>query len=387
MNLSELQGQSVIEFSSPIELLDSDTPIRKVIGFMRDRGLSEAFVGEKERTAIVTLRDILKVQNFTSTKLSTIMSYIPRLNASNNVADAASLMFEHRIRSLPIYQNGKPIGRIESLPMIEKLVEARPEIRVDRIMTPNPITVDEEDDIGKARRVMIRRKIDQLPVTRDGKLVACVSSDSIVYFTPPSTDHDKKGDTHLGRYEIPVKKFEHTDLVQNNARDTIRQVFVDMKKLRKTYSVITMFDHEIQGIVTHRDYMKVFAEARPTNDGVPMYMVGLPDEAFEAEAAREKFTRIVNLVRRGYPDTLEARAIIKAGETKAARKRYRVQIFIMTPRTRYNYSANGFELPDVFDEIEKWARKLVSSYDKKSRRVRADPGAISSVRRPDRWTN
>ena len=133
------------------------------------------------------------------------MSYIPRLNAGNIVSDAANLMFEHRIRSLPIYGNGKPIGKIESLPIIEKLVEARSEVRVNRIMTPDPITVEEEDDIGKARRVMIRRKIDQLPVTRGGKLVACVGSDSIVYYTAPSTDHDKKGDTHLGRYEIPVK--------------------------------------------------------------------------------------------------------------------------------------------------------------------------------------
>jgi CBS domain-containing protein len=386
LNLSELKRLSVTELSSPIELLDSDSPVSKATGLMRDRRLSECYVGEKERTAIVTLRNVLKVQNFASTKLSTIMSYIPRLNENYSVADAASMMFEHRIRSLPIYRNGKPIGKIDSHSIIERLVESRPEARVDRLMTPDPITIEERDDIGKARRVMIRRKIDQLPVTRDGKLVACVSSESIVFHLPPTTDRDSKGDVRLGRSEIPVKEFQHIDVVRSDVKDTIKKVFADMKKLQRTYSVVTTFDDEIQGIVTHRDFMKLLAEAKPTNDGVPMYMVGLPDEAFEAEAAREKFTRIVNLIRKGYPDTLEARAIIKAGETKSARKRYRVQVFLMTPRTRYNYSASGFELPDVFDEIEQWAKKLVTRYNRKPRRVRADPGSISSARQT-LWTS
>jgi CBS domain-containing protein len=355
LNLSELQRLPVTELSSPIELLDSDSHVSKATGLMRDRGLSECYVGERERTAIVTLRDVLKVQNSASTKLSTIMSYIPRLNENYSVADAASMMFEHRIRSLPIYRNGKPIGKIDSRSIIERLVESRPEARVDRLMTPDPITIEERDDIGKARRIMIRRKIDQLPVTTDGKLVACVSSESIVFHLLPTTDRDSKGDVRLGRSEIPVKEFQDTDMVQSDVKDTIKKVFADMKKLQRTYSVVTTFDDEIQGIVTHRDFMKLLAEAKPTNDGVPMYMVGLPDEAFEAEAAREKFTRIVNLIRKGYPDTLEARAIIKAGETKSARRRYRVQVFLMTPRTRYNYSASGFSCSAEHLELKLFA--------------------------------
>lgn len=386
MKLNELQELSVTDLSSPIEMLDPEFLVARVIGFMQERGLSEAFVAENERTAIVTLRDILKVQNITSTRLSTIMSYVPRLNQNNNLADAASLMFEHRIRSLPIYENGRAVGKIESLPIIKKLVESRPEFKVNRIMTPYPITVDEDDDIGKARRVMIRRKIDQLPVTREGKLVACVTSDSIVFNTLPPTDHDKRGDPHMGRYEIPVRNFEHTDFVQSDVKDTVNNVFQNMTRSNRTYSVITVFDNEIQGIVTHRDFMKIFTSVRPPSEGIPMYIVGLPDDPFEAETARDKFTRIANLVRKGYPDTVEARAIIKAGETKSARKRYRVQIFIMTPRQRYSYTVNGFELPDVFDEIEKWAKKLVTRYDRKPRRVRPDPGALSSGRQ-DLWTH
>lgn len=384
MKVSELQESSVMDLaSSPIETLAPEDSVAKVIGFMKEAGSAEAFVAENSRTAIVTLRDLLKVQSITMTKLSNVMSYVPRLNPNNNVGDAAALMFEHRIRSLPIYRGDKPVGKIDAPSIISRLVESLPEMKVSKLMTPDPITIDAEDDMGKARRIMMRRRIDQIPVTRERKLDGVIGSDSIVFNILPTTDRDNRGDRSTGRYEIPVRNYTYADYPRNGVSDSIKRAFESMRNARRSFSVITMFDDEIQGIVTHRDYMKILSRGRD-KDAIPMYLIGLPEDAFEAEAARDKFTRIVNLVRRAFPETLEARAIIKAGETKAARKRYRVQIFLMTPQRRYNYTAFGYELPNVFDEIEKWAKKVVARTDRRPRRTRADPGAISGGR-GDMW--
>jgi CBS domain-containing protein len=380
MKPTELRSLPVTDLSSGIETVSSEISVAKVIGFMRERKLSEAFVEEKERTAIVTLRDLLRVQNITSTKLSTVSSYIPRLNPNNNVGDAATLMFEHRIRSLPIYKGGKLLGKIDTVSIIEKLIDTQGKIRVDRMMTPGPITLHENDDIAKARRIMIRRKIDQIPLTNNGRIKGVVSSANIVYNLLPTPDRSPKGDMRSGRFKTPVENLSDTEYVQNDVRDDLSSVFDQMKKLGKTYSVITGFD-EIQGIITQRDFMRVLTQKAP--ETIPMYVVGLPEDPFEAEAAREKFSRIVKLIRKGHPDTLEARAIIKAGETKSARRRYQVQVFITSPRRRHNYTAFGFELPNVFDEIEDWAKRIVGRYDKRQRRTRADPGAPFD--RPDLW--
>jgi CBS domain-containing protein len=383
MNASELQSVPVMDLSNNVETFNPELSVAKVIGFMRERKLSEAFVEERERTAIVTLRDLLRVQNITTTRLSNVSSYIPRLNPNNNVGDAATLMFEHRIRSLPIYKGGKPVGKIDTTSIIDKLIDTQGKTSADRLMTADPITLDEHDDIGKARRIMVRRRIDQIPLTNNGKIKGVVSSANIVYNLLPPPDRDPKGDMRSGRFKAPAKNVADTDFVQNDVRDKLTEVFEQMKKLGKTYSVITSFD-EIQGIITHRDFMRILSQ-KPS-DNIPMYMVGLPEDPFEAEAAREKFSRIVKLVRKGYPDTLEARAIIKAGETKSARRRYQVQIFIMSPRRRYNYTAFGFELPNVFDEIEDWAKKLVGRYDRRVRRTRPDPGSPFGER-PDLWVH
>ena len=382
MKLGDLRQLSVKELSKPIEVLEADVSIAKVVGFLRRRNLREAFIEERERTAIITLRSLLDVQNITNAKLSTVASHVPRLNPNNNVEDAATLMFEYRIRSLPIYENEKPSGLIETTSIIEELMDSQSSLKVNRLMTPDPITLDEGDDIGKARSIMARRKIDQIPVTKQGKLNGVVSSESIVFNTLPRSDRQLKGDIRKGRFELPIQKFASPDLIQNDVTDLLGSVFANMKKSNATYSVITNYD-EIQGIITHRDFMQILTNPK-THDGIPMYIVGLPNDPFEAEATREKFTRVVSFIRRARPDIVEARAIIKAGETRAARKRYRVHIFIMSPRQRYSYAASGFELPDIFDEIDKWAKTLVPDKERKKRRTRADPGSLSGQKH-DLW--
>ena len=92
MKLGDLRQLSVKELSKPIEVLEADVSIAKVVGFLRRRNLREAFIEERERTAIITLRSLLDVQNITNAKLSTVASHVPRLNPNNNVEDAATLM-------------------------------------------------------------------------------------------------------------------------------------------------------------------------------------------------------------------------------------------------------------------------------------------------------
>jgi hypothetical protein len=112
-------------------------------------------------------------------------------------------------------------------------------------------------------------------------------------------------------------------------------------------------------------------------DSIPMYMVGLPEDPFEAEATRDKFTRVVNLLRKSYPDITEARAVIKAGKTKASKTRYEVQILVKTPRKQFNYEGFGFELPGVFDGISAWSKRQVGRDNGRRGRVRSDPGTIA----------
>ena len=65
----KLRAIPVTELMTPVSALGALAPTSKVVGIMRKSNLYEAFIEEPERTAIVTIRDILKVTNISTTKL------------------------------------------------------------------------------------------------------------------------------------------------------------------------------------------------------------------------------------------------------------------------------------------------------------------------------
>ncbi len=374
---SKLKALSVSELMTPARVLSASDSISRVVGEMSRPNIYEVFVEEPERTAIVTIHDILNVPNIAKTKLSTLMYYVPRLNPYNTVGDAATLMFEHRIRSVPIYQGSKLKGQVTTRTIVERLLDSELGIKASTIMTPKPTCINAQDNVSKARQIMMRQKIDQLPVLKDGKFHGVVTSEAIVSNILPPVDRTVKGDWRTGRYNVPVADFANPDVVSNDAGDSLQSVFENMRKGSSNYSVILNFD-EVQGIITYRDFMKLLLKSK--GEELPMmYIIGLPENPFEAEAARQKFQRVVLLLGRGFPEMTEARATIKAGETKAARKKYQVKILIISPYWRHSYRVFGRELPDAFDYIERWAKRLVSDYKTKRARTRSDRGFIPEM--------
>ncbi|MDG6906791.1 MAG: CBS domain-containing protein [Nitrososphaerota archaeon] len=376
----KLKELSVVELMEPVRLLSIEDTASRVIGNMVETNAYEAFVEQPGRTAMISIRDVLDVRNITTTKISLLMRYIPRLNQYNTVSDAATLMFEHRIRSLPIYEGEELKGQISSHSIVKKLLETESKLTAKAIMTPEPICIEANDNVSKARQIMKRRKIDQIPILRDGKLYGVVTSEAVVANILPPVDRVRMlADWRSGRLDIPATEFAPARLVTNEVRDSLQDVFANMSRSSANYSVITNMG-EVQGIITYRDFMKLLLKPKAGED-IPMYIIGLPEDPFEAEAAREKFQRVVQLLWRGLPEMTEARAIIKAGETKAARKKFRVSIFIMSPYWRHSYSVFGYELPDAFDYIEIWGKKLISKHQGKRRRERSDSGLIPESER------
>jgi CBS domain-containing protein len=317
----------------------------------------EAFVDDGDSTTcIISMRDLLNVTSL-NTKLASIMHQVPRLGPNNTVSDAATLMHEYRTRSMPIYKERKLVGEITSPTIVAKLLDSDTPGKISSIMSPNPACMDVTDSVSKAREIMLKKKVDQLPVTKKGMLEGIVTSDEIVFNLLPKTDRNMKGDTRTGRYDEALGIFALKDVLTNEITDSLRDVYQNMSKSGSNYSVIIGTD-EIQGIVTYRDFLRVLAR-KATQSSIPMYIVGLPEDPFEAETARKKFMGAVELLRRSVPDISEARAVIKMGETKSPKKKYEVKVFLVHPRDHYSYSVRSFELADAFDEVNNWVKELV----------------------------
>jgi len=349
--------------SSPVPLVSPATPISKVVGILKDLNAYEVFLEEKERIGMVTTRDILRVSNITTAKASSLAIFVPKLSPRTTIEEAARLMMEYRIRALPVVENNSLIGAIQALSIIELMRERGfQKIKANDIMTRNPIHLAGDDLASKARRLMIRRKIDHLPVLTGNELDGLLTSSQIVFNmfqTTETIDRSEMVSEQQRRLEFPVKHLMDTDPLTCETNDNVSLVLDEMVRREATCSIVT-FWREVQGIITYRDYMKLIGEQLEITDH-PVYIVGLPDDPFEAEMTKNKFVRSIKLLRKSFPFIEEAKAVIKTfSEGDKERRRYEVKVSIITPKRTFAYSEEGWELPKIFDNLSNKLKKMIA---------------------------
>ena len=149
---------------------------------------------------------------------------------------------------------------------------------------------------------------------------------------------------------FPVKPIMDLHPVTCQPNDKISLVLDQMTRLGTTYSVVQLWE-EVQGINTYRDYTKLLVEPFEQSS-TPIYIVGLPDDPFDAEMAKSKFGKTVNFLKKSLPYIEEAKSTIRTFPgTGKSRRRYDVKVSIVTPKRVFTYSETGWELSTIYDAI------------------------------------
>lgn len=368
--LASQRNVLVKDFLSECIIVEPSMPVSKVIGLMKEEDAYEVFTWVGNRIGTATVRDILRAKNPASMKIENLLSFVPKLSPDTRLFEAARIMADYRLRALPIVQENVIIGKIDVKVLVSKIKDsALGNITVSKIMTPSPVTITLGERVSKAREMMLRRKIDHLPVERNGRVHGILTSEHIVFNLIVDYGSDKYvtgvSDT-LKLLDYPVEAIMETHPLESEPQTSIREVAGRMLAENRSYSLVTLGE-ELHGIVTYKDFTKLIATKEET--GVPVYMVGLPDDPFEAEAAKIKFIRLVNNLSRFLPSILEARSVIKTSSVEGQRRRYEVNVNIRTARETFNYTTGGWDLPALYDEVASAVKRMVTSRKKTRRAV------------------
>lgn len=351
-NIGILMGEALIA--------DPGTEVSKVIGLLKKNDAYEVFYLQAGRASMATIRDLLNAKNLTTRKLETIANTVPKLSAEEKLGSAVRILSDYRIRALPVIEKGKIVGALHVKDVVEAMEPVMPNAKVSSIMTPHPITISSDDSVLKAKGLMLRRKIDHLPVLKNEKLVGMVDSSEILYTSiPPERQPAAVGAKAVGTkrmLDYPVDGIMNTTPLEFEPSDSIQKSVGQMLKMRANAALVT-WAHELQGIVTLRDIVKILVEEPEQPPSI--YIVGLPDDPFEAETAKTKFSRIISAISKSM-DIVEARATIKILKTlrEKERRRYEVKVSIATHSNVYNFSKDGAQLSDIFDELQQRIRRI-----------------------------
>ncbi|MFH0897402.1 MAG: CBS domain-containing protein [Candidatus Bathyarchaeota archaeon] len=351
---------------SPQVLVPSTMPVSKVVGVLKDLNVYEAFMEENGKIGMVTTRDILRGSNITTAKVSSLAFFVPKLSPRSTVGEAARLMIDYRIRSLPVVEDNNFVGEVRALSIINAIRESDfSKVETKNIMTGNPVTLSRDDLTSKARSLMVRRRIDHLPVLAEKKLCGILTSSHIVFDMFQATiERSLIIPDEQRKLEIPVRNLADSNPLTCRANDKIPLVLDEMIKQRATYSIVTLWE-EVQGIITYRDYMKLVAGQLKLGDS-PVYILGLPEDPFEAEMVKSKYMNAIKSLRKPFPFIEEAKAVIKTfAEGKKERHRYEVSISVVTPKRIFSYSETGWDLPQIFDAVTAKLKKMLAERPKR----------------------
>ena len=368
-HLDVIRSVPVRDLMDPPIMISKDAALSKIINTLNETNSYDVFIELSGKIGALTIRDIIGIKDIKTTRPSLVGKIIPELNRDSVIGEAARIMSHYRMRTLPVVHNGKIEGQVSAKRIVEliskHLAESKLRIVASNIMTSDPIVIDCHKTVSAARSIMKRRRIDHLPVVDNGRLVGIITSSDIMKVMLPSERISKKSvgiDNAEDRFSIEVSGLANDDVITANVDESLQVVCDRMINAGSTYCIIRVWD-EIQGIITYRDIVALLGEKM--EEDIPMFIVGLPDEPFDAELAKSKFTNITRFLRKIHPDIEEARCHIKLRSVQGARKRYEIDVHILSTHGNISYTNIGWDLAKLFDEMTDALKKRLHTNKRK----------------------
>ena len=121
-----------------------------------------------------------------------VMTREPRVvRRDTNVQEVVATMNKYDISSIIVVEEKRPIGIVTHKDIISKLMQARipPDaVTAREVMTSPIITISEDSSIEEAARLMSKKHIKKLVVTRNNELAGIITSSDLVREAPKTTE-------------------------------------------------------------------------------------------------------------------------------------------------------------------------------------------------------
>ncbi len=115
-------------------------------------------------------------------KVRDIMHGVTRISFWTSVSEAARIMDEKAIGSVLIEENGRVVGIMTERDILRKIVakgKNPDKVKVKEIMNYPIITIDANEDILKASKLMDENRIRRLIVVEDGRIAGKITANSV----------------------------------------------------------------------------------------------------------------------------------------------------------------------------------------------------------------
>jgi CBS domain-containing protein len=364
--MKDIQSTKIKSLISRAITIEPTDTLSHVINKITKNNSYDVFYLKDKKVLSTNIRALLNAKNINSMKVESFLYPIPHVTQNDSVQKVANIITHYRIREVPVKDNNKIIGVVTAKQII-KLLSSNDNkwIKANLIYTQNPITIEADESISNARRIMTTKRIDHLPVLNQGKIKQVLTSYHILQSIMPSEKQGRKSMITKTEHalELKIGNIGSTRIPQCSANDDLNKIINSMLKADTTCCLVNLQD-TLQGIITYRDILGLLASK--LESPIPLYIVGMPEDQQNIDLISSKFGKTLKRLQKVYSEIHEARVSIKQQRTGNRKEgKYEVTIMIITPHhTPLIYNSIGFDLSEVLEDL---SQKLLKNLSKRAK--------------------
>jgi len=231
------------------------------------------FIGVIEKSWLLTSRidpETMKLSNLVNRRSkSKISLYVPRLTKDTDFNDMCRLMYTSNVHMLPVFNKEKLVGVVHVYGLLRELKDKYARTPVMDLASRKVVSVNENDDIGRAISLMLTSGVKRLPVVdKNNKLSGFVSViDLIEKFHSSSRSGTSNSSHNTGKHSgSGVSEQSHTtslpvsDIMSSNAvccgEKTSVKGAIEAMLSERVSSIVVANGKDIVGIITATDILK-----------------------------------------------------------------------------------------------------------------------------------
>ncbi|MFC1804119.1 CBS domain-containing protein [Thermoproteota archaeon] len=380
--LEELAQSNISQLRvSTGSVFDPNETASKVLGVLKDTNRTEAVAALGGKYGIITLRDLLGVDQPERTKIENIWKQVGYISPNTSVLEAVDIMIKNNVTAIPLVTKDE-IGLLSQQDITAGLVDigGLSSIKAKEIMHSPVVTVDSDTPIAHVRSIMLDKGFSHLPIISDQKIVGIVTGEDIVTMFITSADKTTRGERSgqkVTRFPGQVNGImnKHPVVIAPEASvlDSVKMI----NKMDEKYCLVVDEEQHLHGIITHRELLSVIHDLLPEPE-LPVYIVGIDNEDFiEKAVVEEKIRRTVERIMK-MQEITEIRVRVKSQRSNGERTRYTLSARTMGPFISLHVESEDWGLMEAFDG-------LVDALDKTLRRAKKEPqkGSRRGRRRPN----
>ena len=363
-HLRDIQSIKIRTIISKPSIIEPNETLSSVINKIIRNKAYDVFCIKGKSSFSTNILSLLNSKNITTMKVDPFLSPIPYVSPNDSIQKASHIMTHYRTREVPVVTKNKIVG-VVTAKQILKLLSSKDNkwIKANLIYTQNPITINADDSLSSAKRIMTSKKIDHLPVLNKDKIKQVLTSSHLIEAIIPkeSLGRFSRGTKRIHKLESRIGNIGSTRIPQCSPNDNLNKVLKLMLKTDTTCCLVNLWDN-LQGIITFRDILGLLASKIETQ--IPLFIVGMPEDQRNANLISAKFEKTLKRLQQTYSEIHEARVSIKK-QRSGGRKEGKFDVTIMITTSHHApliYKSVGFDLSEVLEEL---SQKLLRNLSKK----------------------